>query len=877
MSTTIETELLERGPFLVELGQRLEESRVAGRLVLLGGEAGVGKTVLLRRFCLLHRETARAFWGACDPLFTPRPLGPLLDIAERTGGALEESLARGAKPHEVSALLLRLLRSPSPSIIVLEDVHWADEATLDVLRLIARRVEAVPALFVASYRDDELDRSHPLRIVLGELATLSAVSRLRLPPLSPAAVGALARPHGVDAEELFRKTGGNPFYVTEVLSTGGAELPPTVRDAVLARVARLSPPAQKLLEYVAVVPTLVELSLLTRLAGEAFASLDECLSSGMLHAAGDAVAFRHELARLAVEEAIPGHRRTALHGAVLSALANSPMSDPAHLAHHAEAAGDAEAVIRYGRAAGDRAARAHAHREAAAQYARALRFADRLPPEERAELLERRAYECFLAGELDEAIEAQGRALEDRRRLGDPLKEGDSLRSLSRLLRFVGRIAEAAEVGREAVALLERLPPTHELGMAYGNLSHIFMTAEDAEGTIVWGTRALELAQRRDDVEVLVYALTNIGSVELASGSPEGRRKLERSLELAQRAGLEEPAGRAFLSLVWWPLLRLRQFDLASRYLESGLEYCSEHGLDLWRLFLLACRARLQLDQGRWAEAADSAAFVLRDPRSWPVPRIFALLVLGVARARRGDPEVWPPLDEALALAEPTGELQPISPVAAARAEAAWLEGEHEAVAQTTGAALDLALRRRVSWVIGELAYWRWRAGIKEEIPPGAAEPYAIQISGDWKRAADLWIQIGCPYEAALALADADDETGLRRSLEELQRLGARPAATIVARRLREMGARDIPRGPRASTLTHPAGLTSREMEILALMAQGLRNSEMARHLHLSSRTVDHHVSAVLAKLGVRSRTEAVAEASRRGLLAQTPQVHTEN
>src|SRR3972149_1336598 len=335
MHTTLETHRLGRGPFLVELEQRLEESRVAGRLVLLGGEAGVGKTALLRRFCLLHRETARAFWGACDPLFTPRPLGPLLDIAERTGGALEESLARGAKPHEVSALLLR---PPSPSIIVLEDVHWADEATLDVLRLIARRVEAVPALFVASYRDDELDRSHPLRIVLGELATLSAVSRLRLPPLSPAAVGALARPHGVDAEELFRKTGGNPFYVTEVLSTGGAELPPTVRDAVLARVARLSPPAQKLLEYVAVVPTLVELSLLTRLAGEAFASLDECLSSGMLHAAGDAVAFRHELARLAVEEAIPGHRRTALHGAVLSALANSPMSDPAHLAHHAEAA-----------------------------------------------------------------------------------------------------------------------------------------------------------------------------------------------------------------------------------------------------------------------------------------------------------------------------------------------------------------------------------------------------------------------------------------------------------------------------------------------------------------------------------------------------------
>src|SRR3970282_1335334 len=251
MSTTIETDLLERGPFLVELEQRLEESRVAGRLVLLGGEAGVGKTVLLRRFCLLHRETARAFWGACDPLFTPRPLGPLLDIAERTGGVLEAALQQGGQTHEVVDVLLRVLQSPRPIIIILEDVHWADEATLDVLRLVARRVEAVPALFVASYRDDELDRFHPLRTVLGDLATLPAVSRLRLLPLSPASVEALARPYGVDADDLYRKTGGNPFYVTEVLGAGGAEVPPTVRDAVLSRAARLRPAARGLIGCVA--------------------------------------------------------------------------------------------------------------------------------------------------------------------------------------------------------------------------------------------------------------------------------------------------------------------------------------------------------------------------------------------------------------------------------------------------------------------------------------------------------------------------------------------------------------------------------------------------------------------------------------------------
>ena len=872
MSTTIETDLLERGPFLVELEQRLEESRVAGRLVLLGGEAGVGKTMLLRRFCLLHRETARAFWGACDPLFTPRPLGPLLDIAERTGGALDEALARGAKPHEVVDVLLRVLQSPRPIIIILEDVHWADEATLDVLRLVARRVEAVPVLFVASYRDDELDRFHPLRTVLGDLATLPAVSRLRLLPLSPASVEALARPYGVDADDLYRKTGGNPFYVTEVLSAGGAEVPPTVRDAVLARVARLHPAVQRLLEYVAIVPARVELSLLETLAGDAFTGLDECLSSGMLQVERAAVAFRHELARLAVEDAIPGHRRIELHRSVLSVLAGSAAPDPARLAHHAEAADDAEAVLRYARAAAERAALAHAHREAAAQYARALRFAEDLPLETRADLLERRAYECYLTDQFDEAIETQRRALEYRRRLGDRLKEGDSLRVLSRLLWCAGYTEAANKAGQEALALLERFPHTHELAMAYSNLSSLCMNAEDPEGTLAWGTRAMEIAQRLDDREVLVHVLNNIGTMELLIGAPEGREKLERSIELAEQAGLEEHAGRGYINLAW-AIARTRAYALADR-LTAGIEYCSERGLDLWWLYMIVYRARLELDQGRWTEAADSAAFVLRHPRSAALLRILGLVVLGLVRARRGDPEHWPPLDEARVLAERTRELQHTAPVAAARAEVAWLEGHAGAIDDDTRRAFERALGVGDPWTTGELAYWRWRAGLLEAPPARAEKPYALQIAGEWERAAKLWTEMGCPYEAALARADADDEAVLRRSLEELQRLGARPAATIIVRRLRQLGARDIPRGPRPATRAHPAGLTSREMEVLELIAKGLRNTEVAQQLHLSLRTVDHHVSAVLAKLGVRSRTEAVAEAARRGFLTPTSQAH---
>lgn len=866
------SELLERAGELSALGECLETVQRSSRglIVFVSGEAGVGKTALLRLFCDERRQSARILWGACDALFTPRPLGPLLDIAESTGGELAQLAEEGARPHEVAAALIRELRRQAPSIFVLEDLNWADEATLDVLRMVCRRAETVPALVVATYRDDELDRAHPLRIVLGELATGSASRRLNLTRLSAAAVATLAEPHGVDADELYRRTAGNPFFVTEALAAGEGGIPPTVRDAVLARAARLSEAARTVLEALAVVPPQAEPWLLEALAPEALDRLEECLASGMLTSGPGGMAFRHELARLAVEEALPPNRRNALHRRALEALAAPPTGDPdlARLAHHADAAGDPHGVLRYAPAAAIRAASLGAHREAAAQYARALRFADGLPPAERAALLERYAFECYLTGQVDEALEAQEHAVELRHGGGDVLEEADSLRMLSRLLRFIGRTTEALVVGREAVALLERLPQRHELAMAYHNLGHIYLTADDTEGGIAWGTRALELAERLDDVEARSCAVGIIGASEVLAGRAEGVEKIELSVGLARNAGLDEQAGRALLNLVWWPL-RNRWYAVAHDHLATGLEYCAERGLDLWRVFLLACRSRLELDEGRWAEAGETAAFVVRDPRTWPVPRVFALVVLGLARARRGDPDVWGPLDEARALAEPTGELQRIGPAAAARAEAAWLERRHEAVAEATEAALELAIERRAPWVIGELCYWRWRAGIHEQTPPRAAEPYAAQIAGDWSRAAGLWAELGCPYEAALALADADEEEPVRRALEELQRLGASPAAAIVARRLRERGARSVPRGPRPATRQNPAGLTTRELEVLPLVAEGLRNADIAERLFLSQKTVEHHVSAILRKLDVRTRGQAAAEAVRLGLLAQ--------
>jgi DNA-binding CsgD family transcriptional regulator/tetratricopeptide (TPR) repeat protein len=856
------TEVLEREGELAALAECLEAVRRGsrGRVLFVSGESGVGKTALLRRFAHECGRSVRILWGGCDPLFTPRPLGALLAVAEDAGGELDEVVGEGVLPHEVAAALARELRARAPTVFVLEDLHWADEATLDVVRLLVRRIETVPALIVVSYRDDELAPSHPLRIVLGELTSNQAVGRLKLAALSRAAVAQLAEPYDTDADELCRKTAGNPFFVVEALAAGGDAIPDTVRDAVFARVARLSSSARWLLEAVAAVPPRAELWLLEALAGEALAALEECLTSGMLTSEPTGIAFRHELARLAVEESVAPNRRLALHRAALAALAEPPHGAPdlARLAHHAEAAGDVEAVLRFAPAAAARAASLGAHREAAAQYARALRFEDRIAPADRAQLLEDRAAECLLTDQYDEGIAALEQAIELRRALGDGVKEGDALRRLSEFFWCPGRTAESDRCAREAVARLEALPPGRELAWAYANLSWNCVSAARWDEAIALADRAVALAERLDATEISVHALA-------ARGACGDHDQLEDALERARRAGLGEQIGRMHVVLAG-VAVEQRRHSAANGYLEAGLAYCSERGLELDRLYLLALRARLELNRGRGSEAADSAASVLRIPRTSISPRIESLVVLAQVRARRGDPEVWPLLDEAWELAEPTKELPRLGPVAVARAEAAWLNADRGAVNDATDGPLALAGELQTPWLVGQLAAWRRRAGLEVEIGSEAAEPFALQLAGHPAQAAELWRRLGCPYEAALALADTGEEGPLRQAHAELQALEAAAAAAIVARRLRSLGARGLPRGPHARTRGNPGGLTGRELEVLELVADGLHNSEIAERLYLSRRTVDAHVSAILRKLDVRTRGQASVEAARLGI-----------
>jgi DNA-binding CsgD family transcriptional regulator len=589
----------------------------------------------------------------------------------------------------------------------------------------------------------------------------------------------------------------------------------------------------------------------------------------MLRVEDDGFGFRHELAREAILEALSTPRQLALHRRALDALrSHAPAASDtlARLAHHAEGAADGPAVLEYATAAARRASALHAHREARAQYARARRFADALDAGERAGLLEAYAYECYLTEAIDDAIDARQEALRIWRERGDDLKVGDTLRWLSRCFWYAGRNAEAEAAARRALDVLEALPPGRELAMAYSAEAQLRMLARDTEASIRWSEKAIELADRLGDRESLAHALNNLGSARLVSGIEGGWQALARSLRIAADCDLEDHVARAYTNLGSGHG-EVYEFAMADLYLAEGIAYCLERDLDHQRTYMAAWRALTRFFQGHWGDAAELAATVLREPGVTAPTRIMALVALARVRVRRGDPEAGPLLEEALTLARRTDALQRLVPVHVARAEAAWLAGDSARATDEAGAVYARAVDSGYPWLAGPLAYWRWRTGSLDSPPPCIGSPFALQMAGQWREAAAEWDSRGCPYEAAESRASGDDPEALRTALAELEHLGARPAAARVARRLRELGIRDIPRGPRPTTRANPAHLTARETEVVRLVAEGLRNGEIAERLNVAAKTVDHHVSAALSKLGARSRLEAVREAARLGLL----------
>jgi predicted ATPase/DNA-binding CsgD family transcriptional regulator len=860
--------LLEREQYLTALDNLLHKAtQNAGQCVLIGGEAGIGKTTLIEHFAKLHHNDARFFYGQCEALYTPRPLGPLYDIAPLLNGMMDVLGDREANRAAIFSRFLSALQAiAAPTVVIIEDVHWADEATLDMVKFLARRVQQSSILMIVTYRDDEIAPDHPLWFVFGDLPS-KTTTRMRLPALSASAVLQLATEARHSISHLYAITGGNPFFVTEVLASPDVAIPETVRAAVLARSSRLSSKGRAVLELAAVVPARVELWLIEATLEQSSYALDECLQTGVLRLERDAVAFRHELARQAVVSAVPQQRLKKLHGQVLRALMEHGLepSQIARLVHHATGAEESAIVLQFAPEAAQQAAAHGAHREAASHYESALLYADNLSPQQRAELLEGRAYECYLTNQIEEALKARTEALKARQQTGDLDKVGQSQRWLSRLNWFLGNKHAADHYARAAIATLQDLPHGRELALAYSNLAQLCMLEEDLVGTHTWGSLAIELAEALHDDEVLCHALNNVGIAEQMAGQDNGHYKLQESLRIALEHSFEEHAARASTNLAS-RAVSCREYPEALHYLEGGIAYCADHDLDSWRLYITGWRARAHLDIGDWAAAADDAQHVLGVYRASPVVRISALVALATVRLRRGDPGSAVLLDEARDLALKTGEVQRIAPVAIARAENAWLANDLEACITEARVGFDHPNNRSNSFEFGQLCFWIWKAGALPEAPNGLPQPYAAQFAGDWRHAASLWASLSCPYEQALALADGD-RAAQNEAMQILHSMGAQAAIDRLTLQLRTEKARHPQRGPRASTRSNPAGLTERQMDVLQLMAQGFSNAAIAAELSTSSKTIEHHVSSILAKLGARSRTQAIATAHNLGAI----------
>jgi DNA-binding CsgD family transcriptional regulator/tetratricopeptide (TPR) repeat protein len=850
--------LLDRVAALADLDAALERVRSGrGEVVVVSGEAGIGKTTLVRRFLDGLPSDVVAFTGACDDLVTPRPLGPFHDIARRAGGDLGRLIRAGADPERIHDALLDLqARLPPPLVLVLEDVHWADQATLDAVTFLGRRLPQRPLLLVLTVRDVEVGPAHALTRVLASLPARHVTTR-PLGPLTRSAVRQLAVGHAVDADELFELTGGNPFYVVEVLSTPGAELPATVGFAVTARLGQLPGSTRALLDGLALVPSGVDVRIVEVLEPDWRRIVTPAEAAGLVELRGARLGFRHELARLAVARQVAPIAARGWHARILDAL-RADEADPALLVHHAEGAGDDDAVARHAPSAAEAAHRVEAHREAVAHYERALAREDRLPPDEVGVLWLGLA-QARMAAERSEAqaLEAARRAVDLARKTGDPSALGHALAVMSRIASWAGDNRLAGDLADEALAVLQPLGDRAECGRAMVAAAYVALARWDAEAASSWAQQAADLAAQVGDPRTVAMARAYQGVVDIILRGDE--RQLEEGVSAAFELG-DRRAALEGLMTAGTALVFRRDHRRALSYLSRALDVAATYEYTGWSVYLQTLRAHVLFDGGEWpaAERDLDAAFAVMDTRGWA--RAAGLIVRGRLAARRGVASAEADLREAWALASSAAVLQLCVPAAAGIAERAWLQGELDRPPPELLEVLAMPGATRWPAVAGELGVWLQRAGGEVGDLPAMTRPHRLVVQGRFAEAAAAWQELGCVYEAAEAAVLDDDPASVGRGLAVLDGLGAVPLARRARGRLRQMGLR-VPRGPQPETRAHPAGLTRRQAEVLELLATGATNAEIADRLVLSIRTVDHHVAAILERLGVSSRHEAVRRA----------------
>jgi DNA-binding CsgD family transcriptional regulator/GTPase SAR1 family protein len=865
-------ELLERDTYLEILNKHYQNVlKGNGHTVFLMGDAGIGKTSLLNEFIKSVSQTSNVFIGFCDSLFTPRPLGPLFDIAPLVDSTFA-GLLRIEKDRSVifSTLLHKISALTKPVILIFEDVHWADEATIDLIKFLSKRIEYNNCLFIVTSRINEMNRTHPLTTVFGELQS-QKFSKIIVEAFSKQMVDQLAKKKGYAAtDQLYALTGGNPFYVSEILANPSTEIPERIKDSILSVYYSTNEDTRLLLNFFSILSSSrIEMSLARKIEDDYSGSIDECILSGIIISRGGYLSFKHELFRISIEESIPYFTRRSLHHKMLDIMnQNSSWSNNlSQLVHHARFADDRELVTRLAPRAAQEAASLGAHIEASKLYLTAIEFTESEDPLI-VELYEHHAYECYLTNQIPLAITSQNKALVIWRNRKVTLKIGDAMRFLSRLYWFHGEKTKAMDLALESIKILDYGFPTRQLALAYSNLSQLYMLEDDFVNTLHWGQKAIDLAARMNDLEILSHALNNTGSMlwKISGREEEGVEKLYESLSIALKNDFQEHVARAYTNLINLFVLS-RQYKKAAEIFELGIKYCDDHDLNSWGFYIMSCKAQLLLETGQF-EKSRMIVETLQNNPNVPV-RIITMVTLAKINIRYGNfSDARKLIAEAKALALPLGEVQRTVPVLMAQLELCWISRDTVPLEEITSA-IKLFHEKNNSWYYSELVYWTNKCGIEinSDVNIQFTRPYKLEFEGKSKEAAELWKELGSVYKCSLAYFETDDEELQKQALIDLYELGATATREMLKLKLKDKGVKNIPRHPHESTRNNPAQLTNRQIDVLMLLEKGLQNNEIGEKLFISSKTVENHITSIFSKLDVNTRGNAIEVAKRLGIL----------
>jgi len=862
-------ELIEREELLAVLNTAFKKvAGGEGHCLFISGEAGIGKTALVKAFCR-QQGNSNIYMGACDALFTPRPLAPLFDILWQVN---KDRWAVGPVLEERSALFANFFQELSLKkekiLIVFEDIHWADEGTLDFIKFFAKRIYQLPCLFILTYRDDEIHSRHPLRNVIGQLP-LDSFTKIPVSSLSKAAVAKLATEKGYSGEDVYAISGGNPFYVNEILASYSPGVPENIKDSILSVYERQEEGTKHAWQLCSVVPEGLEIERFAKIKSTWNEAMDHCFAMNVIIVQNDKVVFKHELYRRTIEESLSPYKRITLNKMILELFLESfeKKGEIERIVHYAKNANENEVVFKYAPVAARKAACTGAHIEASKLFLTAIEYSSGRSMDELVTYYEEYAYECYLTNQIKEAIIYQGKALNTWKKNKNTERISYSLRFLSRMWWLDSNIKQAESFAAEAIEVLDNQPSSAVKAMAFSNMSQLKMLCDQNMESLAWGEKAIAVAKEVDDKETLSHALNNVGSVKMlmATSRERGIELLQQSLEIALKNSFHEHAARAYSNL-GSIAFKLKDYDLAKKILDEGIRYCEDRDLYSWILNMLSLKACVKLETGDWNEAYTIADNLIKNEDKPRAFKISALLVVAKINFRTAKGDAITLLQRAKTEAFKTMELQRIIPTLIALLEYEWLTGKPQMETEDLDGVISRIDQSVYAAENSELAFWLYKARKQRLTLKEIHKGYDLNGLANIRKAAAIWRAAGCAYTEALVLFEGSEEDK-KNALLIFQRLGASAIAEKIKMEMRSGGIKKIPRGIRESTKANPAQLTNRELDILQLLQHAVQNKEIAGTLFISPKTVDHHISNILFKLDVNSRAKAVAEAVRLGIL----------